>query len=57
MAQLPTVEDIAKAREETRIAFEVKQEEQLAQGKGFNVPADGHGAGVVPEKLWGKVKL
>jgi len=52
MAQAPTPDEINTAREVTRLAFEEKQEAQLKEGKGFDVPADGHGAGVIPEAIW-----
>lgn len=56
MAQAPTPVEIIEAREKTADALVQKQEEQLAEGKSFNVPADGHGAGVVPEEHWQELK-
>lgn len=57
MAQAPTPEEILEARNITKLAFDEKQASQLEEGKSFNVPADGHGAGVVPEEIWQAQKV
>lgn len=36
--------------------FQEKAASQQAEGKTFNVPADGHGPGVVPEASWQEKK-
>lgn len=52
MAITPSQEDVAKILDQNQHDQEEKLEAQIAEGKTFNVPADGHGPGVVPEETW-----
>ncbi len=52
MAQVPNSEEVKEAQFATELEINQKRADQEAQGKGFIVPEDGHGPGVVPEDVW-----
>lgn len=52
MAQVPTNDEIEIIKRKNREEIEAKALDQSAQGKPFNVPADGSGPGVIPEDVW-----
>lgn len=56
MATQPSSEEIERARAHTEKEIEEKTAAQIAEGKTFNMSADGHGAGVMPEDVWQKHK-
>ena len=52
MATAPTQDEINQVLEQNMQEHQAKLEAQRAEGKAFDVPADGHGPGVVPEETW-----
>lgn len=56
MAIQPNPEDIERVNQENIQAIEQKTAEQNAHGKSFNLPADGHGSGIIPEDVWQQAK-
>jgi hypothetical protein len=52
MAHIPTEEEIKAIQDKNDQDIADKTADQATQGKSFNIPADGHGPGVVPEEVW-----
>lgn len=52
MAQIPSEEQIKEITEKNDQEIADKVAAQAAEGKGFDLPADGHGPGVLPEEIW-----
>lgn len=52
MAQIPSEQEAKDIIDQNAAEHHEKAEAQAAEGKGFNVPADGHGPGVIPEETW-----
>lgn len=56
MAIQPSPEEIERINAQNALDIQQKTAEQAAEGKSFNMPADGHGSGVVPEDVWQDLK-
>lgn len=52
MASIPNSDQIKEAQLASELEITTKTLEQEALGKGFVVPEDGHGPGVIPEDIW-----
>lgn len=52
MANIPSQEEIDKITTKNSEEIADKTAAQKSLGKAFNLPADGHGSGVVPEEVW-----
>lgn len=52
MAQIPSQKEIDNIVSQNTQDHAAKADSQRSEGKSFNVPADGHGPGVVPETIW-----
>lgn len=57
MAIQPSPEQIERINAQNALDIQKKTEQQAAEGKPFNLPADGHGSGVVPEDTWQELKI
>lgn len=61
MATIPTQEESDQIKQQNQQDIEEKIRDQAAQGKGFALPLDGHGPGVIPEETWqnlpGKIEV
>jgi hypothetical protein len=56
MAQIPTDDEVKAAQAEASRKIEEKRQLQAQEGKKFEVPEDGHAAGVIPEDVWKGIK-
>lgn len=52
MAKIPEQKEVEQTIKQNEIAHANKLADQQKQGKDFVVPEDGHGPGVIPEKIW-----